>query len=246
MSEKEYPFLNAVTSKIKKCTTTIIKTFIGDMQDEEKVRSLVFEKDFDNRDSFDLITQYNMTEILNNKNIEKVALELWDSEYDIKGTILECSSAYIIVNYNTFNKPLDLVENYMFYNLTHRQIHKLSHHMFQFQVWMKSMKAKFMTEAFFLFILTVIFQYFLLQALSSGDTLLTAYQTATSTYSSQADIDSALENHYSKAIQYYDYMKITVLLSIVAFFYPMRIILEMAFATKTKRSLNFFTFTNFL
>ena len=35
-----------------------------------------------------------MHDMLAIKNIEKIALELWTSEYDVNGTIMECSSAY--------------------------------------------------------------------------------------------------------------------------------------------------------
>jgi hypothetical protein len=48
--EKEYPFLSGFTSSIKSEITRVATFFIEDTSDEEKLRSMVFEKDFENRD----------------------------------------------------------------------------------------------------------------------------------------------------------------------------------------------------
>jgi hypothetical protein len=80
------------------------------------LRKLVFERDFEGRDALMLLSYYEIDEIMNNKNMEKVALELWTSEYDIKGTIMECSSAYQILVKEGINKPKDMAKEYIFYN----------------------------------------------------------------------------------------------------------------------------------
>lgn len=173
-------------------------------------------------------------------------MELWNSEYDVKGGVLECSSALTIVSTNTFNKPIDLVEQYVFYNFKHRKLSGYSHHLFQFQVWKKSMQSKFIMEGIFLFILTIVFMYFLLEAIDSGHELLTVYNAAVAANSTQAAIDTALEEHHTAAETFQKDMEITEYLSIVAFFYPLRIVLEMLFAAKRGRGLNFLTLTNLL
>ena len=145
-----------------------------------------------------------------------------------------------------FSKPRDFVDEYMFYNLKQRDLSKYAHHMCQFQVWMKSMKTKFVVEAIFLFAMAVTFQYYLLGALSSGDNLNKIYANIMSQYSNQYDIDNALQNQAIEAIKYYDDMKITVFLSIVSFFYPFRIILETVFAIRTNRNISLLTFSNIL
>ena len=145
-----------------------------------------------------------------------------------------------------FSKPRDFVDEYMFYNLKQRNLSKYAHHMCQFQVWMKSMKTKFVVEAIFLFAMAVTFQYYLLGALSSGDNLNKIYTNIMSQYSNQYDIDNALQNQAIEAIKYYDDMKITVFLSIVSFFYPFRIILETVFAIRTNRNISLLTFSNIL
>jgi hypothetical protein len=76
---KSYPFLSANTEGITKHLTAVGSNFISGLTDEEKLRATVFEKDFEFRDSLELISNYNITEIMNNKNMEKIALELWVS-----------------------------------------------------------------------------------------------------------------------------------------------------------------------
>ena len=52
----------------------------------------MFDKDLEGRDSLTLLSKYNITGIMNNRNMEKIAIELWTSEYDVKSHFLECSS----------------------------------------------------------------------------------------------------------------------------------------------------------
>jgi hypothetical protein len=35
------------------------------------------------------MSQFNITNVMNNKNMEKIALELWSSEFDVKGNVME-------------------------------------------------------------------------------------------------------------------------------------------------------------
>jgi hypothetical protein len=108
------------------------------------------------------------------------------------------------------------------------------------------MKAKFLTEALFLIILTLIFQFFIIEALDSGHVLLKAYESVKDEHGTQAAIDAALEEHHDDAIKFMEDMAVTEYLSIMSFFFPVRIILEMLFAVKTNRTLRFVTFTNLL
>jgi hypothetical protein len=74
--------------------------YIEDIEDEVHLRSLVFEKDYENRDSLDLLSKYGIIQIMDNRNMEKIALELWTSQYDVKGHLLITSSAFMILTYD--------------------------------------------------------------------------------------------------------------------------------------------------
>ena len=63
------------------------------IENPTQLKALVFEKDVSFRDSLTLISKYNMNEMLAIKNIEKTALALWNSEYDVSGSIMQCSSS---------------------------------------------------------------------------------------------------------------------------------------------------------
>ena len=136
------------------------------------------------------------------------------------------------------------MDDLLFFRMEGRS--KQSHHLFQFQVWKKSMKAKFITEAVFLVALTAVFQYFLVESLNSGHELLGVYHHIVNLHGTQADIDAALLEHSDAAVTFMDDMEITEYLSIVAFFYPLRVVLESVFAKKTFRPMRFFTLNNLL
>lgn len=152
------------------------------MDDEARLRAMVFEKDLENRDSLELMSKYNIIDIMNNKNMEKIALELWTSDYDVKGTFLTTSSALKIIAYDSFNKPRDVLTDYFFLNWKNRTMDNFEHHMYQFEVWKKSMKSKFIIEGLFLTILTIVFQYYLLSATQAATTVTESYSSYVSTY----------------------------------------------------------------
>ena len=83
----KYALLGRLTDKIERILIDITSVYIQDIEDEMQLRALAFEKDFENRDSLDLLSQYNINKIMNNKNMEQIALELWTSAFDVKGHI---------------------------------------------------------------------------------------------------------------------------------------------------------------
>ena len=44
--------------------------------------------------------------------MEKIALELWTSQYDVKGSYMTTSNALKIVQYNSHNQPRDIVADF--------------------------------------------------------------------------------------------------------------------------------------
>ena len=96
------------------------------------------------------------------------------------------------------------------------------------------MKAKFFVEGIFLTILTIIFQYYLLQATTAANTVDSTFQS----YSQLSDpkaMKLMLSTFESQAATYFSAMQVTIYLSYIALCFPFRIILIMAFAHKSKR-----------
>ena len=82
--KSEYEFLSGFAEKVEDVAVKVTSAYIESIQNEAKLRELVFEKDFENRDSLEIVSTYNIIGIINNKNMEKMALELWTSKYDLK------------------------------------------------------------------------------------------------------------------------------------------------------------------
>ena len=107
------------------------------------------------------------------------------------------------------------------------------------------MNAKFFTEGIFLIILTIIFQYYLLQATTAAQSVDTLY----STYAGLTDATSqeaAFTTFTTKSQSFYTNMQVTIYLSFFAVTFPLKIVLEMIFAYKSKRIFHFMTTTNLL
>lgn len=89
---------------------------------------LCFDKDLENRDTFDFLSKFELSEIMENKNVEKVVLQMWSSQYNTQGTIFECSSAYHMVFDSKVSSIMDEERKYRFYNA--RDIKQFRPHMF--------------------------------------------------------------------------------------------------------------------
>jgi hypothetical protein len=205
--KNKYNFLEAYTKKIEHIATEVTARYVENIEDEFQLRALVFEKDFENRDSLDLMSMYNIIPIMDNKNMEKIALELWTSQYDVKGTFMTTSSAYKIVAYDSFNKPRDILADFFFLNWEFRLMDNFEHHLYQFQVWKKSMRAKFLVEGIFLTILTIIFQYYLMEATTAANTVDETFSSV-SRQTDPATRKTVFETFQTEAINYYDNMQV--------------------------------------
>ena len=77
--ERQYDFLSGIAQFIKDKCIRVGSNYVETISDEEQLRALVFDRDLENRDSLALLSKYNITGIMNNRNMEKIALELWTS-----------------------------------------------------------------------------------------------------------------------------------------------------------------------
>ena len=204
--------MSSCTERIEKHISKVAGNFIERIDDEFTLRALVFEKDFENRDSLDLLSFYNIVDIMNNKNMEKIALELWTSQYDIKGNLMTTSSVYKIVTDDNFRKPCDVLGDYLFINWTNRRLDNFEHHLFQFQVWKRSMVSKFIVEGLFLTMFTILFQYYLITAINAAKDVDSAF----SSYSASSSLSSLYTTFQTYSAVYYSSMQATIYLSFIS------------------------------
>ena len=230
--------MSSYTEKIQNNVSKVAAKYIENIEDERTLKALVFEKDFENRDSLYLLSLYNIVSVMDNKNMEKIALELWTSQYDIKGGLMATSSVYKFVMDDNFRKPWDVLGDYLFTNWHNRKLDNFEHHLFQFQIWKKSMFSKFVIEGLFLTIFAIFFQYYLMKAIGAANIVDTSFSDYTATTDAQQDLlYSIFQNN---AAIFYSSMQITIFLSFTSLCFPIKIILWYLFSYKTKRIFTFF------
>lgn len=235
---RNFNFLEAFTSKIYAKLVKISATYIESITNETELRSVVFEKDLENRDVLDLVSLNNIIEIMDNKNMEKIALELWTSQYDVKGHIMTTSSILKIIMYDSFNKARDIMSDYFFLNWKFRKISNYDHHLYQFKVWKKSMLSKFLVEGAFLIAIAIIFQINLMKTNKAGyDTNVIWKNYNTADPATQAAI---YDKYLTYAVTYYDSSLIIVILAFLSVTFPIKILLSMMFSSKSNRLFHFF------
>jgi uncharacterized protein YbgA (DUF1722 family) len=64
---KKHDFLASYTSKIEEILIQIASSYIEAIEDEDQLRAIVFEKDFEHRDSLTLLSMYDVVQIMDNK-----------------------------------------------------------------------------------------------------------------------------------------------------------------------------------
>ena len=107
------------------------------------------------------------------------------------------------------------------------------------------MNAKFFTEGIFMTILTIIFQYYLLQAITAAQTVDSVYTTY-SGLTDSASQEKLFTTFTTKSELFYVNTQVTIYLSFLALTFPLKVFLEMLFAFKSRRIFHFLTATNIL
>lgn len=59
----------------------IASEYMLKVEQEEEMKFLLLEKDFEHRDSLDLITEHYIEELLTSQHAENVVREIWRSSY---------------------------------------------------------------------------------------------------------------------------------------------------------------------
>jgi hypothetical protein len=182
---------------------------------------------------------------MGNANMGKIAIELWTSKYDVNENLMCTSSAHKLLIYDVNIRSYDILKDFIFYNFEQRKLENCGHHMFQFEVWMKSMNAKYASKSFFLLVLSVLFQIYMLLSIDNANEAMMYYSN--NNIDSDTSTSSLVYQEFeNKAQSFYINMQITVYLSWVAITFPVEIILKRAFADNSGRNFQMFTFNNIL
>jgi len=66
------------------------------VEHEEEMKFLLLEKDFEHRDSLDLITEHYIEEFLFSQHAENVVREIWRSSYATQDSIFTASTNHML------------------------------------------------------------------------------------------------------------------------------------------------------
>jgi hypothetical protein len=114
------------------------------------MKYLLLEKDFEYRDSLDLITRYQVVEFLESQFAENVVKEIWRSLYATQDSIFSASTNHMLTwKYWNFIRDIEADQPF----LQVKDVNKIEPHPMQFFVWRNSPKARVLIE----FIVTVAF-----------------------------------------------------------------------------------------
>ena len=74
----------------------LTKEYMSRVDSEYEMKYLLLEKDFEYRDSLDLITKHNIVEFLESQLAENVVKEIWRSAYATSDSILSASTNHML------------------------------------------------------------------------------------------------------------------------------------------------------
>ena len=136
---------------------------MAEVKGEQEMRYLLLEKDFEGRDSLELISKYGIMNFLRSTYAENVVREIWRSAYATNDSIFTASTNfYLMFEYydcaqdEQFNKRFD----------KGKSIKNIESHPMMFTVWRFSGKSRIIVEFFNTLFITIIVHVLLRDALN--------------------------------------------------------------------------------
>jgi hypothetical protein len=167
------------------------------IDNEQEMSYLLLEKDFDNRDSLDLIYDVGIAELLENAYAQKIVSNIWDSKYNVSHSIFSASSVHnLLFNYD--HCRIDLERQLRFTNK--KDLDKVGTHGFQFEVWRSSGKSRYITFAISFILNAILMHSILLTQISQGLYLKHNEKAIESIFEAHKNL-SILDNVQSQVVQ---------------------------------------------
>jgi len=110
---------------------------------EQEMRFLLLEKDIENRDALNIITQYRITPFLDTVLAENVVKEIWRSPYSTSDSLFSASTNHRLI-FQFWHCEYDQELTNRFYD--DRDIRSFEAHPLQFTVWRFSGKSRIIVE----------------------------------------------------------------------------------------------------
>lgn len=163
--QSQFGFLERRIDEIKSVIVGIAKNYMDVVDNEEEMQYLLLERDYDNRDSLNIIYDVEITELLENPYAQKIVNNIWESKFNVSCSIFSTSTVHnLLFNYN--HCRLDMEKKLRFNQ--RKDIEQFGTHGFQFQVWRYSAKSRYITFAVSFVLNAVLMHWILLRQIDQG------------------------------------------------------------------------------
>lgn len=132
------------------------------VESEQEMRYLLLEKDFENRDSLELINSYTISPFLESQFADNVVKEIWRSPYATNNSLFSASTNHKLT-FQYWNCIKDDEQSSRFYHT--KDLKSFEAHPLQFTVWRFSGKSRIIIEFFHTAILAGVLHYFIFEIL---------------------------------------------------------------------------------
>jgi hypothetical protein len=220
---------------------------------EQEMRFLLLEKDIDNRDSLDLITQLKISAFLESKFADNVVKEIWRSPYSTNDSLFSASTNHQLT-FGYWNCIQDQETMNRFYH--EKDITSFEAHPLQFTVWRYSGKSRIIVEFVSTILLSIvihIFVNFVLKASPDFNHKMKVFVDFERYYLEQNTTSPGYIDIYREYINVQDNIKVTVqdffdkamivsYLSFLPMFYGIQHMFNIIYASINKRQINPYSF----
>jgi hypothetical protein len=135
------------------------------VETEEEMQYLLLEKDFDFRDSLNVIYDYELVQLLENSYAQKIVQTIWESKFNVSSSIFAVSSVHNLL-FNWDHCRFDMEKKLRFNQL--KDSNQYGTHSFQFLVWRYSAKSRYITFAVAFILNAVLMHWICLRQISNG------------------------------------------------------------------------------
>jgi hypothetical protein len=254
MVRDNFGFLDRRIDEIKNVIVGIAKTYMDTVDNEEEMQYLLLEKDFDNRDSLNIIYDFQVSELLENPYAQKIVNGIWESKFNVSSSIFSASTVHnLLFNYD--HCRYDMEKKLRFHRK--KDTSQFGTHGFQFQVWRYSAKSRYITFAVSFVLNAVLMHWILLRQISQSIYLKDNRVQIDSVFAANRDLgsfdgDTAKIYELEKAewvdlIYTFEYQAMTITyLMYCSWMFTFQHIFEAVFAAKNKRVAKYVLFENIL
>ncbi len=109
-------------------------TLLEEVNMDQQMKFILFDKDLDDRDVIGLILQYHLVDFLSNTMIEKIANEVWNGPYDLSHNPLAATSVVWKLVTSHTHSEVDYEYNIRHKALT-RNVAAMRNNQYEFAVW---------------------------------------------------------------------------------------------------------------